>query len=114
MTSRLKIALVIVAVIAFTITAALVVILQRQSTGHATQDKLVKIVTGVQQTNRFIKDCTDPNGECYQQSQANQAAVLGRVQDIFVDVAALTVVCARESGNVTVEQVKACVAAGLR
>lgn len=74
--------------------------------GRSNSPVLREIRTG----NQILIDCTTPGHDCYEQGQQRTGEAIVRLNQIIV----LASYCAKQPGNVTVEQIQACVVKGLR
>ena len=78
---------------------------------------LVNIASKIQQVQaettkrgQEIQSCTTPGGACYERSQQQTGAAVGSINQVTI----LAVACARQPGNDTEAEVKACVEKGLQ
>lgn len=92
--------LVIVVVVTAVMTAAVTVTQVREA-----QVTNTKTIDNTAETLTIIKDCTQPEGACYQRSQDNTAQVVDNIGLLATYAAA----CADEPGTQTAREIRACV-----
>lgn len=91
----------------------LLVAYRQQTNGTTTQSKLdqsVQILKGVQQTNKFLLDCTTPGHTCYDQAHRSSSATVHKLDQVII----LANYCATVRHLTTLAALRSCVENGLK
>lgn len=66
-------------------------------------------LTEVKDTSARLLSCTDPNGECYKSGDRRSGAAIKTINEAQKQVVTIAAYCAKQPGNVTLEQIEDCV-----
>lgn len=66
-------------------------------------------LANVLKTTDQIKSCIDPKGQCYRTGDRRSSAVVKTINDNQKQIVTITVFCAKQPGNETLEQIQSCV-----
>jgi hypothetical protein len=76
---------------------------------EATQDTNTATVNSAAETLKLIRDCTEPNGDCYARGQQRTADAVAQINRVII----LANACAELPEVETFEEVRSCVLQGL-
>lgn len=89
-----------------TVALAIAIVLVLQTSLLLQQQKFDEV--GKATRDRLL-DCTDPNGQCYQDGQKRSGAAIKQINDAQKQVVTIAAYCAKQPGNQTLEQIEDCV-----
>ena len=67
------------------------------------------ILFKVYDVSRTIQDCIDPKGHCYQSGDRRNGATVKSINENQKQIVTVAAYCAKQPGNITLEQIEACV-----
>lgn len=74
-----------------------------------TMYKVLEISTTNKEVSQTIRDCIDPQGQCYRNGDRRSGAAVKTINESQKHIVTVAAYCAKQPGNKTLEQIEACV-----